>query len=252
MSGRECVQCHVQFEPNPMGRKAKYCSDKCRANAWNRAHAPQRATQHKPRRFNLGKYPRNITHGNLYGYNQGCRCEACVTAARDIWRLKSAAGYTLKPRRNPPICTFDGCTRRTAAKKLCTGHYAQVRLGKPMTPLAAPGGWGGYRKPVRSPDDHRTKRQAREAVAPGLSAHYRRLLLKVWLRQHRRCTYCDDIATTMDHVLPLVRGGTNHEGNLTPCCKPCNSSKGGWTVVEWRSGLRLPQMSASLASHIAA
>ena len=103
-------------------------------------------------------------------------------------------------------------------------------------------------KRIRSDDDTRVRRRQRVALAPGLTEYRIRKLVQRWVRQRRRCTYCPDLATTADHVLPLVRGGTNYEGNLTPCCKPCNSRKAGLTVVEWRTGLRLPRMTSTLAA----
>lgn len=66
------------------------------------------------------------------------------------------------------------------------------------------------------------------------------------MRQGRSCSYCPAPATTVDHVLPLVRGGTNYEGNLTPCCRSCNGSKAGWLLVEWRTGRRLAPMPTAL------
>jgi 5-methylcytosine-specific restriction enzyme A len=30
---------------------------------------------------------------------------------------------------------------------------------------------------------------------------------------------------TMDHLVPLVRGGKSTKGNLVPSCKPCNSER---------------------------
>jgi hypothetical protein len=104
----------------------------------------------------------------------------------------------------------------------------------------------GERRRISTPDDPHYRRQLRERSAPGLTQSQRKRLLERWRRQGLPCVYCGDVATTMDHVLPLVRGGTNHEGNLAPCCKRCNSSKAGWTVVEWRSGLRLPPMREAL------
>lgn len=99
---------------------------------------------------------------------------------------------------------------------------------------------------ISAPNDARTSRRAREEAAPGLTRGARVKLLRRWQRQQRACLYCDARATTMDHVLPLVRGGTNHEGNLAPACKRCNSSKGGKTVIEWRTGKRLPPMTEPL------
>jgi 5-methylcytosine-specific restriction endonuclease McrA len=36
---------------------------------------------------------------------------------------------------------------------------------------------------------------------------------------------CTGEADTMDHVIPLSRGGSNWPSNLRPACKHCNSSK---------------------------
>lgn len=99
---------------------------------------------------------------------------------------------------------------------------------------------------IRNGDDPRTRRRDRVRNAPGLTEYAIYKLSRTWRKQQRRCAYCDNPATTADHVLPLVRGGTNHEGNIAPCCKSCNSRKAGLTVIEWRTGRRLPQMDVTL------
>lgn len=93
---------------------------------------------------------------------------------------------------------------------------------------------------IRSEDDAHTQRLRREKAAPGLTSGQRSKLLARWKQQGKRCTYCLALADTVDHVLPLVRGGTNHEGNLTPCCRRCNSSKAGYMVAEWKHSIHLP------------
>ncbi len=99
---------------------------------------------------------------------------------------------------------------------------------------------------IRSDDDCRRERAVREAQAPGLNRAERDRMRERWIRQRKACAYCDRPATTVDHVLPLVRGGTNREGNLAPCCRRCNGSKAGLTVIEWRTGKRLRQMTSTL------
>ena len=43
------------------------------------------------------------------------------------------------------------------------------------------------------------------------------------------CHYCEKKFSrdelTMDHIVPLARGGTSTKGNVVPACKACNASK---------------------------
>lgn len=58
-----------------------------------------------------------------------------------------------------------------------------------------------------------------------------------WARQRDgyRCVYCGSgEGLTVDHVIPLARGGSNELSNLATCCGPCNSSKGARLLSEWR------------------
>jgi 5-methylcytosine-specific restriction endonuclease McrA len=81
---------------------------------------------------------------------------------------------------------------------------------------------------------HNSRRSVLESSQPGLTRSARVRLLHRWIYQGRDCAYCMNAATTVDHVVPLFRGGTNFEGNLAPACRQCNASKGRWLLVEWR------------------
>ena len=87
---------------------------------------------------------------------------------------------------------------------------------------------------TRDPSDHRATRAVREAAAPGLNRTERNRLLRTWKRRGVPCAYCTRPPTTVDHVVPLILGGTNYEGNLVPACRACNSSKSGLLLAEWR------------------
>ena len=56
-----------------------------------------------------------------------------------------------------------------------------------------------------------------------------------------RCHYCGRHvgvnALTMDHVVPLIRGGRSVRGNLVPACKDCNSKKQSLLPWEWEGYL---------------
>jgi 5-methylcytosine-specific restriction endonuclease McrA len=51
------------------------------------------------------------------------------------------------------------------------------------------------------------------------------------------CHYCGGTfppsELTMDHVVPVVRGGKSIRSNLVPACKECNSRKKYLLPVEW-------------------
>lgn len=51
------------------------------------------------------------------------------------------------------------------------------------------------------------------------------------------CWYCSHKVgfhnLTMDHIIPLARGGRSTKDNLVPCCKECNSKKKSSLPVEW-------------------
>lgn len=51
------------------------------------------------------------------------------------------------------------------------------------------------------------------------------------------CDYCRRPvgvgALTMDHIVPLGRGGRSVRGNVVPACKDCNTRKKSLVPVEW-------------------
>jgi len=59
------------------------------------------------------------------------------------------------------------------------------------------------------------------------------------------CHYCHARVgrehLTMDHVVPLSRGGKSRKGNLVPACKSCNNKKKYLLPVEWEEYLNALQ-----------
>jgi len=51
------------------------------------------------------------------------------------------------------------------------------------------------------------------------------------------CYYCKKKIPpnelTMDHIVPLIRGGKSTKGNIVPCCKECNNKKRYMLPIEW-------------------
>ena len=56
------------------------------------------------------------------------------------------------------------------------------------------------------------------------------------------CYYCNSEVErdqlTMDHVVPLSRGGKSRKGNIVAACKQCNNKKRFLLPLEWEEYLR--------------
>lgn len=69
-------------------------------------------------------------------------------------------------------------------------------------------------------------------------------------RQRNRCHYCqrvmnptqpdhsDPLAASLDHVIPLGRGGTDDEANLVVACVSCNARKDDYLPWEFELAVR--------------
>lgn len=79
-------------------------------------------------------------------------------------------------------------------------------------------------------DPKRMKREREKAQKLKKSQWWRTLL------NRGTCHYCQGkfkvSQLTMDHVVPLARGGTSTPGNLVPACLACNREKKLGTPVE--------------------
>lgn len=67
-----------------------------------------------------------------------------------------------------------------------------------------------------------------------------------WWKRKRSsgtCYYCGvtfkPAELTMDHLIPIARGGKSVHGNLVPACKECNNKKKYLLPSEWEEYLEL-------------
>lgn len=74
-----------------------------------------------------------------------------------------------------------------------------------------------------------------DRTKPGLEPADKRTFKYVKKMRRRRCKYCGGPeGNTIDHVIPLSRGGRNHWTNMVPCCQRCNCEKSNKTPSEWK------------------
>ena len=55
----------------------------------------------------------------------------------------------------------------------------------------------------------------------------------VFSKTKGRCSYCEEKATEIDHIIPRSNCGTNSSYNLTPACRPCNEKKSNLSLKEF-------------------
>lgn len=48
-----------------------------------------------------------------------------------------------------------------------------------------------------------------------------------------KCGYCEEIATSLDHVIPRFKSGSSNRNNLVPACRRCNTAKASTKMEEW-------------------
>jgi len=90
--------------------------------------------------------------------------------------------------------------------------------------------------------------QAGEEDIAREKAKTRALRQTQWWKRKRSsgvCHYCGRRVPprelTMDHIVPLIRGGKTVKSNVVPCCKECNAKKKYLLPIEWEeymAGLR--------------
>lgn len=97
---------------------------------------------------------------------------------------------------------------------------------------------------VREVDDDTLRRE---------KARARELRQTPWWRRRIAaglCHYCRRAvgpkALTVDHVVPLVRGGRSIRANMVPACKDCNNKKRSLLAWEWQAYLDTIDPSAEL------
>jgi 5-methylcytosine-specific restriction endonuclease McrA len=94
-----------------------------------------------------------------------------------------------------------------------------------------------YLQTPEGKEGRRASQQKRRALKLGAAGKASVADIRARFDYHgNRCYYCGcDGKMTIEHRIPLARGGANWPANIVPACGPCNSSKHTRTEVEFVS-----------------
>ena len=82
-----------------------------------------------------------------------------------------------------------------------------------------------------NPEDTQIKKERRKARDLRHTQWWKRQCAKGVCHYCRRSFPAKEL--TMDHIVPLIRGGKSTKGNTVPCCKECNNQKKYLLPMEW-------------------
>lgn len=220
----DCRMCGASFAAGKS--TARYCGDACRQRAKYKRDTGKPGPPVAPRlpAVACARCGKRMQTSHSSAASPTCRdCRRAIAAVWTAKRCDECGGAFTAEHRTRRFCSLSCASRN----RLRLGIVGRPR---PRTrPLEHPG----------------VKRRHRERAAPGLTTAQRSHLLHKWQRDGRTCTYCGGACETVDHIIALVRGGTNYEGNLTPACRSCNGSKQDKTIIEWKHGRPAAQFNDS-------
>jgi len=84
----------------------------------------------------------------------------------------------------------------------------------------------------------RRRARLKDACSPGVTPEQWAAICDEYRLENGdvQCAYCKGSCgarPTVEHVVPIVRGGLDEPSNVVPACVSCNSSKGARLVSEW-------------------
>jgi len=198
-------------QKGPTGPRPMYCSKMCRRRA---------------------EYLRRKADGTAYRLrDKGTASRPCIEcgiefeAKRDDAALCSSTCSNRRRRRTTvKRCSESGCDRRVEAKGLCKTHWRRAARAD------------GREKPEPWNERRRQASQRRRALKKGATAE-KVNNLAVFERDGWVCGICsrpvdqdvswpDPMSPSLDHILPLSRGGAHAMSNVQLAHLACNVSKG--------------------------
>lgn len=168
-------------------------------------------------------------HGTVFGYDKrACRCEACRRARHDYDQARYARVRDLRAEQNKAWRAANPEKVRAAVRAQYARDPEKAKAFKRATEAKLIAADPDYRRKInarfRATEKGRLKNlrgahKRRGVVTDEWTGEYIALLL------NDPCSYCGGQAGTVDHIVPVSKGGTSEWDNLTAACLSCNSSK---------------------------
>lgn len=159
-------------------------------------------------------------------------------------------------RRNREACRRYRTKDIEAARERGRKHDAKRRLNKTLWKDKNPEKWNEYQKKWvkenrekrrkienrynrKNPSKVQQKNRNRYAKLKGATGNYTGEEFEKLCKEYNNCcAYCGkNEKLTVDHDIPLSRGGSNYITNIIPACRSCNCRKQALTADEFRSWL---------------
>lgn len=220
VSNRTCLECGAQVVGNA---NRKYCADICKWRAKERVRAAtgyyqQEHVMQKQADYKRAKYREDISSGKASG-----RLLA-------IWQSHGAEGIHDRP----ITCVAPGCNCPTFARLKCRAHYEREMLAEGSY-------WAAERFSSSGREDYR-HRAKRFGVAFEEVDKFGVFERDGWIcgicaePVSKALSYPDPMSVSLDHVIPLSRGGGHVESNVQCSHLSCNVQKGARHGEETRTG----------------
>lgn len=152
----------------------------------------------------------------------------------------------------PPLSDISFALRKSErdSEKTVAALVAAKLLDKTAAGIE-PHNWTGRQYVSDSPNERVKKyRDKRRASGLPILGDYTKFKAALIARDGDRCIYCDaNDRLVVDHMVPIVLGGTDAEDNLALACKPCNSGKAGRTPELANMTIRVTTAAKALARY---
>ena len=210
----ECVECHSVMPPSSYGKvPPSYCSKSCRSKASYRRRKADGKIPAKPH-----VPPRMIRCGHC-----GDEFEATRSDAR--YCSKRCLGFGSRDSTSKQ-CTADDCANPVRARGMCAKHYRRWARSE------------GIEKVPEWTPERRARWKAREVAKRTRGGQVEPIdAAIIFERDGWACRICglpvdsalpypDPMSKSLDHVMPLSRGGSHTPANVQLAHLFCNLSKG--------------------------